>query len=139
MTDIRWRQRFNSYIKALRLFDEILEIEKKRELSKTERLGMIQAFEITYELSWNLLKDYLVESGIMVQPQLPKQFFQEAFKRELITHGEVWIDMVTQRNKTSHVYDEDLAKAVKETILKEFYPAFKALEKTFTIYYEQSD
>lgn len=55
--DIRWKQRLQNYIKALRNLKEAVELANQRELSNLEKQGLIQSFEFTHELAWNLLKD----------------------------------------------------------------------------------
>ena len=54
--DIRWQQRFANYKKALAQLKKFID---KGELSDLEKQGLVKAFEYTYELSWNTLKDYL--------------------------------------------------------------------------------
>ncbi len=62
--DIRWKQRFSNYIKALSQLRNAIELKRERALSELEKQGLIQSFEFTYELGWNTLKDYLVWQGI---------------------------------------------------------------------------
>ena len=50
-TDIRWKQRFQNYCKALKQFSEAVALANERPLSDLERQGLIQAFEFTQELS----------------------------------------------------------------------------------------
>jgi hypothetical protein len=40
-----------------------VELSKQRPLSLLEKQGVIQAFEFTHELAWNVLKDYLEDQG----------------------------------------------------------------------------
>ena len=61
---IRWKQRFNNYLKALQTLVDAVELAHLRGLSKLEQLGLIQSFEFTHELAWNVLKDYLEDKGI---------------------------------------------------------------------------
>ena len=58
MYDIRWQQRFSNYKKALAQLSEAVELSKQRPLVHLEQQGLIKAFEFTYELAWNLIKDY---------------------------------------------------------------------------------
>jgi hypothetical protein len=55
----RWLLRLRSYEKALKSLREAVEIYRSREMNPVEEQGLIKAFEYTYELAWNLLKDYL--------------------------------------------------------------------------------
>ena len=61
--DIRWKQRFTNFEKALSKLTEDIQLSEKG-LSDLEKEGLIQRFEFTHELSWNVLKDYLVYEGI---------------------------------------------------------------------------
>ncbi len=46
--DIRWKQRFQNFEKAFQLLEKAVKIEN---LSELERGGLIQFFEMTFELS----------------------------------------------------------------------------------------
>lgn len=131
MPDIRWKQRFNNYSKAFQTLVEAVELTRTRDLSKLEEQGLIQSFEFTHELAWNVLKDYLEEKGI-VGLIGSKDATRAAFKNGLIEDGEAWMTMIEDRNKTSHTYDPAVAHAVVENILERFYPAFEQMAKKFT-------
>lgn len=62
--DIRWKQRFNNYLNAFQTLVEAVDLAKTRPLSNLENQGLIQSFEFTHELAWNVLKDYLEHKGI---------------------------------------------------------------------------
>ncbi len=131
MSDIRWKQRFNNYIKAFQTLVAAVELARTRELSPLEQQGLIQSFEFTHELAWNVLKDYLEEKGItgLIGSQ---DATRAAFKAGLIEQGEDWMKMIVDRNRTSHTYDPQVAQAVAENILERFYPAFEKMAKRFT-------
>ncbi|MBW7989645.1 MAG: nucleotidyltransferase [Planctomycetes bacterium] len=131
MDDIRWKQRFNNYLKAFQTLVEAVELAKTRELSKLEEQGLIQSFEFTHELAWNVLKDYLEDKGIAGLVG-SKDATRSAFKNGLIEQGEDWMKMIEARNKTSHTYNPDIAHEVAEDVLERFYPAFESMAKKFT-------
>jgi nucleotidyltransferase substrate binding protein (TIGR01987 family) len=131
MPDIRWKQRFNNYIKAFQTLVAAVELARTRELSELEQQGLIQSFEFTHELAWNVLKDYLEEKGIMGLIG-SKDATRAAFKAGLIEQGEDWMKMIEDRNRTSQTYDPHVAQAVAENILERFYPAFEKMAKRFT-------
>lgn len=131
MDDIRWKQRFNNYIKAFQTLVEAVELAKTRELSKLEEQGLIQSFEFTHELAWNVLKDYLEDKGIAGLVG-SKDATRLAFKNGLIEQGEDWMKMIEARNKTSHTYNPNIAREVVEDVLERFYPAFESMAKKFT-------
>lgn len=59
--DIRWKQRFDNYRRALTFLTESLE---KKNLSDLEKAGIVQSFEFSFELAWKTMKDYLNEKGV---------------------------------------------------------------------------
>ena len=125
--DIRWRQRFANYKKAILQLQDAVELSRQRELSNLEKQGVIQAFEFTHELAWNLLKDYLQDQGNQ-NIRGSKDATREAFKVELITDGERWMAMIQSRNLSSHTYNEHTASELVEAIIKQYFPCFVELE-----------
>lgn len=136
--DIRWKQRFNNYLKALQTLEEAFALTQSRALSRLEQQGLIQSFEFTHELAWNVLKDYLTDQGIAGLIG-SKDATRSAFKNGLITQGDDWMRMIADRNLTSHTYDQATAQGIVDNILARYYPAFKALASTFMTRYQQSD
>jgi nucleotidyltransferase substrate binding protein (TIGR01987 family) len=126
--DIRWKQRFDNYKRALHQLSLAVQLLDQRPLSDLEQQGLIQGFEFTHELAWNVLKDYLEYEGIhgIVGS---RGAVREAFKRGLIVNGEVWIDMIDKRNLSSHTYNLELAAQVAATIHGAYYPEFVALRE----------
>ncbi len=125
--DIRWQQRFASYNKAMLQLQSAAELSKQRSLTQLEKQGVIQAFEFTHELAWNMLKDYLQDQGNQ-NIKGSKDATREAFKVELITDGEQWMAMIQGRNLSSHTYDERTAEQLVDAIFKNYYPLFVTLQ-----------
>lgn len=125
--DIRWRQRFASYQKALLQLQGAVELSSQRALSPLEKQGVIQAFEFTHELAWNMLKDFLQDQGNQ-NIKGSKDATRAAFKVELIGDGEQWMAMIQSRNISSHTYDERTAERLVEVIIRDYYPLFVALK-----------
>ncbi|PQJ94951.1 nucleotidyltransferase substrate binding protein [Chromatium okenii] len=128
--DIRWKQRFDNYSKALNELKESRELAENRPLSKLEKQGVIQGFEYTHELAWNLIKDYLEFQG-HVGLIGSRDTTREAFKRKIITNGELWMEMIQSRNLTSHAYDRAIAERIYAAIFPRFYPEFAELYQYF--------
>lgn len=84
----------------------------------------IQRFEFTIELSWQFLKDYFFENGLDIA--YPKAIFQAAFSANLIDNEEIWLQMLTDRNLTSHTYNEKLADEIYFRI-RNYVPEFQRL------------
>lgn len=128
--DVRWKLRFSNFLKALQTLTEAVELAQTRHLSNLEEQGMIQGFEFTHELAWNVLKDYLEEKGL-VGLIGSKDATRIAFKNGLIEDGEAWMDMIKARYLSSHTYNQDTAEEIAGSILARFYPAFEAFASRF--------
>ena len=114
---IRWKQRFDNFERAYGQFVKIIEIG---ELSDIEKMALIQAFEFTYELAWNTMKDYLEEEGFVLIS--PKSVLRQAFQSELITNAEVWMEALTKRNNTVHNYNAEVMEETVAFIQDQFFP-----------------
>ena len=125
--DIRWRQRFENYKKAL---DRLSVFVKQQQLNELEEQGLIKAFEYTYELGWNTIKDFYEEQG-EANLQGGRDAIQLAFKRGLIKDGEGWMEMLKDRNRTSHTYNEETAREIVKAILAGYFGLFKELQSEF--------
>jgi len=90
-----------------------------------QRDGAIQRFEFTFELLWKTLKLFLRAKGI--EARTPKDCFKEAFRVGWLKEEEVFAQMLEDRNKTSHVYDEAESKDIFERIKGRY---LECLEKT---------
>ena len=126
-SDSRWIQRFDNYGRALQTLRNAAELATQRPLSELEQQGLIQGFEFTHVLAWNLLKDFLEAQGIAGLIG-SRDAIRTAFKNGLLEEGETWMEMIKARNLSSHTYQQDLAQRIATDILTRFYPAFVALE-----------
>ena len=127
--DIRWRQRFSNYKKALAQLQSAASLSEERGLSLLEKQGLIQAFEYTHELAWKTMKDFLEYRGTTEPIYGSKDATRQAFSVGLITDGDVWMQMIKSRNLTSHTYDEETVEEIIDLILGSYVFAFEALEK----------
>lgn len=100
-------------------------------LNDTVRDGMIQRFEFTFELAWKALKEYMIDAGVQNTLQFPKQVLREAYAANLISSETVWLDMLSARNTTSHIYDDHTAAAIAEKIQKAYLPELQKLAALF--------
>lgn len=122
-TDIRWHQRLENYNKALSNLTEAVELAMQRPLSNLEKQGLIQSFEFTHELAWNVMKDYFAYQG---NPAITgsRDAVREAFSNNLITNGDVWMSMIKSRNQTSHTYNQGIADEIADLILHRYHAEF---------------
>jgi nucleotidyltransferase substrate binding protein (TIGR01987 family) len=142
--DIRWEQRFSNFVKALdKLSQSVNYIKRKYSeeedtainseellsvLDEMIKEGLIQRFEYTHELAWKVMKDYAEYQGNSSIGG-SRDASREALQLKLITEGEIWMDMIVSRNKTSHTYNEEIANEIYTKILKDYYPAFQNFRK----------
>jgi nucleotidyltransferase substrate binding protein (TIGR01987 family) len=124
--DIRWQQRFSNYNKALRQLQKFID---KGALNELEQQGLVQAFEYTYELAWNVMKDYFTYMQADQNILGSRDAIQLAFNRGLISDGKIWMDMIESRIKSSHTYNEDTAKEIADKIVQQYYLLFVALKQ----------
>jgi len=125
--DIRWKQRFSNYLKA---FSQLKKFIDKGELNELEEQGLIQAFEYTYELAWNVMKDYYVFEQAVENIQGSRDAIRLAFNRELIKDGKAWMEMIESRIKSSHTYNEKTAEEIVNKILTSYFDCFKDFKIT---------
>jgi nucleotidyltransferase substrate binding protein (TIGR01987 family) len=118
--DIRWKQRFQNFENAFLRFQEAVE-NHKNTTDDLIKSGIIQRFEFTHELSWKVMKDFLIYEGIQ-NIIGSRSAVREALNKDLITDGEVWMEMIETRNTTVHGYDEDILKVEFLKIIAEYYP-----------------
>lgn len=127
MTDSRWQQRRQNFLRALARVEQALAMPALDEL---QRAGLIQFFELTFELSWKLLKDYLEEQGFQ-DLNSPRGVLKKAFEVGLVAEGQSWLQGLEDRNLTAHTYDEATAHKVEELIRSRYLPLFEALKQRF--------
>lgn len=125
--DIRWQQRFSNYKKALNQLRKFIEKNELSELSELEQQGLVKAFEYTFELAWNTLKDFMEYQG---QTDIfgSRDTVRKSFQLGLIEEGETWMDMIASRNKTSHTYNEETAQEISRAVINNYYPLFIKLD-----------
>lgn len=126
--DIRWKQRFSNYRLALSRLDEGVSLARQRPLSDLEKQGLIQAFEFTHELAWNVMNDYFVYQG-NTSIMGSRDAVREAFDKGMVEDGEGWMEMIKSRNQTSHSYNQKTADAIVERILESCFPLFESFSR----------
>ncbi len=126
--DIRWKQRYQNFLKAFALLEEAVQLYNERGLSELEKQGLIQRFEFTHELAWNVMKDYFEYQG-NTQIMGSRDATREAFNKGLIADGEAWMEMITSRNKSSHTYNEKIAEELVEKITSSYHSQFAAFRQ----------
>ena len=117
LKEIRWKQRFENFDKSYKLLNKYA---KQPITTELERAGIIQFFEMTFELAWKVLKDYLEAQEYLVKS--PRETVKQAFQIGLIDNGHIWMDALSNRNLTTHTYDEELANKMTNEIITMYLP-----------------
>lgn len=125
--DIRWQQRYSNYLKALAQLNRYTE---KESLNEMEKQGLIKAFEFTFELAWNTMKDYLEYQGIQNLVG-SRDAIRSGFSNNLVADGDAWMQMIESRNRTSHTYNEATANQIASDVLQHYIPLFNTLKNRF--------
>ena len=125
--DVRWLQRLDNYRRALATLERALTTAASRELSELEQQGLVKAFEFTYELAWNTLRDLLRSRGNSNVILGSRDAIREAFSTGLIDDRPIWMEMVRDRNLTSHVYNRSTADMISSNIANRYLTSFQSL------------
>ena len=125
--DVRWEHRFQNYTKSMRNLEDALQIPNPDIVQKA---GIIQFFEMSFELAWNMVKDYLEDQGFQ-DIRSPRGALKKAFETGIIENGHDWMDLLVDRNLTAHTYDEQKATDMEQLIHSKYFPLLKALLISF--------
>ena len=106
-----------------------MQLAQTRPLTDLEEQGLVQAFEFTHELAWNVLKDYLSYQGF-TEIRGSRDAFREAFRQGLIQNGEEWMETIRSRQQTVHSYNETTVSEIIIKIKEEYLLLFQELRFT---------
>ncbi len=115
MSAIKINQSLKNLGAALERLEEALQEPKRNKLAVD---GTIQRFEFAIELFWKTLKRFLAEEGI--EASTPREALQRAFESGWLMDETAWLQMLRDRNETSHVYDKAVANSIYKRIKKYF-------------------
>ncbi len=130
MIAIKVKQSLSNLEAALHRLEEALQAPEKNSLAID---GTIQRFEFTLELYWKTLKRILEFEGI--QTHTPRETLQQAYQANWLAEETLWLQMLRDRNQTSHIYNEATARQIYDRI-KTYFPEMK---QTFHFLKQQFD
>ena len=125
-SDIRWIQRFENFSKMMTDFEEELRHDT---YTKLEMAGIIQLFNLSFDLAWKTMKDYLTYEGHEVNS--PRSAIKTGYANGLIIEGEKWLELLEKRNELTHVYDKAMATEAVEVIKERYAPLLVSLKAVF--------
>ena len=97
----------------------------ERPLNDLEQQGLIQAFEFTHEMAWNVMKDYLRSVG-MESLLGSRDSTRAAFAADLLKDGEGWMEMILSRNLSSHTYNPETADLIVSRVVDRYAALLQA-------------
>ena len=126
----RLLQRREEYFNAVQRLKEGLQ-EKENEIVID---GILHRFEFTFELAWKTIKDCLEYQGIVENIGSPREILKLGFKHQIIDNGDLWIQMMLDRNQLSHIYDEETSRKIYKNIKESHIKRFEELEEKLRFY-----
>ena len=130
--DVRWKQRFSNYKKAHGRFRDTSAFFEKNRSGVAVFVAMealIKCFEFTFELAWQTMKDYIAYQGYVKDIHGSRDSLRAAQQFDLISNGQLWIDMIDDRNRATHAYDEESAVFLVNRITKYYSGEFAKFEE----------
>jgi len=135
MHDIRWKQRYSNYVNMLRVLSDSLQGKAPDEFTELEQVGLAKSFEMSFELLWKLLKDYLEHEDIEIGLVSPKNILKAAASKGLLqlmgVDGDILMKAHKSRNELVHIYDYEAFCMTLLDIKRVFLPEMIKVETYF--------
>lgn len=122
------------YMNLKKAYDRLKEVSDLYD-GKNEiiRDSLIQRFEFTYELTHKTLKEFMNYAGVTLENSFPRTIFKKAYVNNIISDEAVWINLLEDRNSTSHIYNEKLVNEIAERIAIKYVDAIGELIKNLEL------
>ncbi len=126
MSDERALRAVENFRRAVAALDRsaTTPITEPRDLS-----GIVKDFELVYELSWKTLKKVLEAAGH--SPGTAREVYQVAYQTGFVQDESGWVEMIDDRNRTVHTYNETFARELAGRIRDRYLPLFRDLGERF--------
>lgn len=107
-----------------RLYHSLTEYLDTTDLSDKNIAAVTSDFDRLFELSWKTMKAYLFEDLGIYQAKTgsPREIIKIAASEELLPNGEVWLEMLKDRNDDSHIYQKASAIIYMSKIAAKYLP-----------------
>ena len=89
--------------------------------------GTIKRFEFSFEMAWKALKKFLLYEG--TECLSARDCIKKAYQLEFIKEEEIWLNILKDKNSTSHIYNEKEAEEIYQRIKNVYFAEFKKLEE----------
>lgn len=123
----RWKLREPDFVQSIANLEIACRMYRHGNMDIVLQAGMIQLFEIAWELGWKTMRDYLVTRGFTDGINSPTGAIRTAYKIDLIPNAQAWLDAANIRHTLSHEYRPDRAAAALASIANDYLPLFQNL------------
>ena len=135
MNDIRWKQRYSNYTNMLKVLNDNLQNKEPNSFTKLEKIGLAKTFELSFELLWKLLKDYLeyeqIEIGLISPKNILKAAAAKGLLEQMDTNGDILMQAHKSRNELLHIYDEKFYCTTLEIIKNSYLEQMNKIDDFF--------
>ncbi len=118
--------KFENFKRACKRLNEMNTRYKSSKQDSAVQDALIKRFEFTYDLAWKSMREFLIMQGIEVMAT-PRCVFAEAYRTGFLKNESLWLEMISARNSTSHLYSEELAIDVADNISLRYSKEITAL------------
>lgn len=116
-------KKYDNYVSALASLREAPQQDLDNEFIQS---GIIDKFELQFELGWKLFKALLAYEGDPVSASgSPRDTIKTAFQYYDFMDETLWLRMLRDRNDSAHIYDADRARNLVHVIISEYIPEFE--------------
>lgn len=119
-------KKYDNYVSHL----AVLKMAKEQQLDNEFVIsGIKDKFCIQFELSWKMLKELLRYEGRMeAATGSPREILKAAYSIYPFMNEKIWLDMLRDRNGSTHIYDGEEAKRLVQRVIERYIPAFEELQ-----------
>lgn len=122
-------KRLDFFLSKLQSIDSYAE-----ELSGLEIAGMIKWFELSFELAWKVMQDYLAAAGYK-DIKGPRPVIMQMGRDNIIDPFR-WEELLNARNELTYLYDEELSLWHHDKILSEYLPLLTEFRDIIRVKYD---
>lgn len=115
----------NGFSKALGRLEQALLGDLSEDLHLD---GLLHRFEITFGQSLRVMRFYLKQKGLLEEMDT-RNTIRCAYKHGLIEKGDTWIQMMLDRNITSHMYAEETSSSIVDLVKDKYISEFRELKR----------
>lgn len=119
-------KKFDNFVSNLAVLQKSWEQDRSNEFIIS---GIIDKFSLQFELGWKVLKELLIYEGVSIgKTGAPREIIKAAYQYFDFMDEEKWLQMLGERNSTTHIYDGEAAKRLTDRIIEKFIPEFVNLQ-----------